>query len=207
MTGFVPDLGVHYAAAAQIPAQARLIGSVTMATGLDAFGVPGAAASPDVGNRIDDATLPYWVVVDPTGRLLGRLHDVRAFPGVREVLVLLSGSTPPRYRDYLHEHGYPSHTSGDRHADLGAALCWLREEWAVCDVLVDSGPTLTSVVLEQDLVDETQLLVHPIVVGRHGRHVFGELTDPASLALSEQSSQDGVVRLRYHRAGSGGAQA
>ncbi len=197
MTGFAPDLAAHYAAAAQVPAQARLIGSVTMATGLDAFAEPAVAEVAEAGNRLQDASLPFWVVVDSTGRLHGRLHQVRAFPPVREVLVLTSAATPPSYRDYLQEHGYPSFTSGERHVDLRAALGWLNRDWAVTDVLVDSGPILTSVLLDQGLVDEVRLLVHPIAVGRGGRHLFGKLIRSTPLRLAEQSSRDGVVHLRY----------
>lgn len=204
MTGFMPDLGAHYTAAAAISAQARLIGSRTMKTGLDMFGGPHAQPVGDDAPLADDPSLPYWVVVDGAGALRGRLHEVRRYPGVREVLVLVTARTPEAYLRYLAEHGYPSHTSGEGHVDLPAALEWLGQERSVSQVLVDSGPTLTSVLLAHGLVDEVHVLIHPVVVGASGRRLFGETEEPAQLRLLEhEAGTGGIVHLRYGRAADG----
>jgi 2,5-diamino-6-(ribosylamino)-4(3H)-pyrimidinone 5'-phosphate reductase len=204
MTGFMPDLGAHYAAAAAIPAQARLIGSRTMTTGLDMFGGPHAQPAGEDIPRADDPALPYWVLVDGGGALQGRLHEVRRYPGVREVLVLVTRRTPEAYLNDLAEHGYPSHVSGEEHVDLAAALAWLRQERSVSQVMVDSGPTLTSVLLAQGLVDEVHALIHPVVVGASGRRLFGETDEPAHLRLLEhEAGTGGIVHLRYGRAPDG----
>jgi 2,5-diamino-6-(ribosylamino)-4(3H)-pyrimidinone 5'-phosphate reductase len=201
MTGFMPDLAAHYAAAATVPAQARLIGSRTMTTGLDMFGDPHAQPAGDDVPRADDPSLPYWVVVDGAGALQGRLHEVRRYPGVREVLVLVTARTPEAYLRYLAEHHYPTHTSGQEHVDLVAALAWLRRERSVSQVLVDSGPTLTSVLLGQGLVDEVHVLIHPVVVGVNGRRLFGETAEPAHLRLvAQEAGTGGIVHLHYGRA-------
>jgi 2,5-diamino-6-(ribosylamino)-4(3H)-pyrimidinone 5'-phosphate reductase len=201
MTGFMPDLAAHYAAAAAIPAQARLIGSRTMTTGLDMFGDPAALSGPADPPRPDDPALPYWVVVDGAGALHGRLHEVRAYPAVRDVLVLVTARTPQSYLRYLDEHRYPYYASGEQHIDLAAGLRWLHRERAVSQVLVDSGPTLTSALLAQDLVDEVHALVHPIVVGAVGRHLFGETERPAPLQLlAHDADASGIVHVQYGRA-------
>jgi len=194
MTGFMPDLEQHYAVAAQIPAQARLIGSVTMATGLDMFSDEDSLDQGDAGGEPSQ----YWVIVDSTGRLQGRLGSVRAFPPVRDVIVLVSHATPDSYLQHLAQAGVPYLMAGDAHVDLQDALRQLAEHWSVTEVVVDSGPTLTSVLLSQHLVDEVSLLLHPVVVGAPGAALFGEVRGPVGMRLEScQTARGGTVSLRY----------
>ena len=82
--------------------------------------------------------------------------------------------------------------------DLRAALAAMAAEFGVQRVLVDSGPILTSVLLDAGLVDEVSLLVHPVVVGAgHGR-IFGNASRHAHLEAGERSDlPGGLVHLRY----------
>ncbi len=139
---------------------------------------PGVAGDRPPGDR---AELPYWFLVDSGGSLAGRLHSLRAFPGVRDVAVLVSRRTPQSYREYLGQRQYPTIERGDVHVDLRAALAAMAAEFGVQRVLVDSGPILTSVLLDAGLVDEVSVLVHPVVVGAgHGR-IFGNASRHAHL--------------------------
>lgn len=202
MTGFMPDLGAHYGAAASLLCDAHLVGSATMRSGLNM--APDVPADP--GRDVDRpptgrSQAPYWFVVDSAGALAGRLHEVRAFPGLRDVVVLSSSFSPQAYRNYLVERQYRSIERGDRRVDLAAALDAMGQEYGVTRVLVDSGPILTSLLLAQGLVDEVSLILHPVVVGRAGRHVFGEAPESVALRLdSFDEVGEGLVHVRYSRA-------
>jgi 2,5-diamino-6-(ribosylamino)-4(3H)-pyrimidinone 5'-phosphate reductase len=203
MTGFEPDLAAHYGAAAAIPADARLIGSVTMATGLDRDeSAQGGAATPPsarqpLRSRPDDPSLPYWVVVDSTGRLHGRLDAVREFPPVRDVIVLVSRATPDSYLQYLADNRYRYLMAGDSRVALAKALSQLASVYGIEAVTVDSGPALLSALLDEHLVDEVSLLVHPVVVGAEGRHLFASSRSCVLALLHSRADDAGRLLLRY----------
>jgi 2,5-diamino-6-(ribosylamino)-4(3H)-pyrimidinone 5'-phosphate reductase len=197
VTGFAPDLGVHYAAAATLGCDGHLVGSLTMLTGLQSEGVsqpqPDLPDSPPAGRK----GAPYWFLVDPGGKLYGLLHAVRAFPGLRDVVVLIARSTPQEYRKYLGERGYPTLEAGEGRVDLAGALDDIGVQYGVRRLMVDSGPGLTRALLDAGLVDEVSVLLHPLVVGAEGRRAF-EGSSGAALELQEQRQLDGgVLHARY----------
>ena len=69
-------------------------------------------------------------------------------------------------------------------------------------VLLTQGSTvLLQTLLKNDLVDELQLLVFPLVLGQ-GKRLFGDGAIPAALKLAESKvSATGVVMTRYQRDG------
>ena len=70
------------------------------------------------------------------------------------------------------------------------------------DLIVCGSATLTSVLLEQGLVDEVVLLVYPVLLGR-GKRCFSENADPRELALvSTQATSTGVLMNTYRHVGS-----
>jgi dihydrofolate reductase len=79
--------------------------------------------------------------------------------------------------------------------DITAELARMRREFdGDLDV---GGPTLASAFIERGLVDEYQLLVHPVVLGA-GLSFFPTLVEPAHLRLIETRTFDsGVVYLAY----------
>lgn len=199
-TGFLPHLGQHYAVASSLQTDARLVGSVTMLTGLDHDSAPPA---PDPGPDLDRPPTgredqPWWFLVDSTGMLAGRLHELRPFPGLRDIVVLVSHSTPREYLDYLTEREYRFFVAGDDHVMIGEALPWVRSEFGVTRILVDSGPILTHIMLDHELVDELSLLVHPVVVGDAGRRILegSETKHRLELTVSTPLAY-GVVHLHY----------
>ena len=69
------------------------------------------------------------------------------------------------------------------------------------DLIVWGSSTLTSVLLEQGLVDEVVLLVYPVLLGR-GKRFFSDNADPRELALVSTKAVSGVLMNTYRYVGS-----
>lgn len=70
------------------------------------------------------------------------------------------------------------------------------------DLLVWGSATLTSVLLEQGLVDEVVLCVYPVLLGR-GKRCFSDSADPREFALvSSKATPTGVLLNTYRHVGS-----
>ena len=70
------------------------------------------------------------------------------------------------------------------------------------DLVVCGSSTLTSVLLEQGLVDEVVLIVYPVLLGR-GKRFFSDSADPRELALvSTKVTPTGVLLNTYRHVGS-----
>ena len=70
------------------------------------------------------------------------------------------------------------------------------------DLIVWGSSTLTSVLLEEGLVDEVLLLVYPVLLGR-GKRFFSDSADPRELALvSSKAMPSGVLTNTYRPVGS-----
>jgi dihydrofolate reductase len=70
------------------------------------------------------------------------------------------------------------------------------------DLIVWGSSTLTSVLLDQGLVDEVLLLVYPVLLGR-GKRFFSDSADPRELALvSTKVVSSGVLLNTYRHLGS-----
>jgi dihydrofolate reductase len=70
------------------------------------------------------------------------------------------------------------------------------------DLIVWGSSTLTSVLLEQGLVDEVLLLVFPVLLGR-GKRFFSDSAAPRELALvSTKATSSGVLMNTYRHVGS-----
>jgi dihydrofolate reductase len=70
------------------------------------------------------------------------------------------------------------------------------------DLIVCGSSTLTSVLLEQGLVDEVVLIVYPVLLGP-GKRFFSDSADPRELALvSTKATSTGVVVSTYRHVGS-----
>jgi dihydrofolate reductase len=71
------------------------------------------------------------------------------------------------------------------------------------DILVAGSGQLVHTLLEEDLVDELRLMVHPVIVGQ-GKRLFGDQSDMSMLKLTDSKSvgPDGIVVLTYERAAS-----
>jgi dihydrofolate reductase len=69
------------------------------------------------------------------------------------------------------------------------------------DLIVWGSSTLTSVLLDQGLVDEVLLLVYPVLLGR-GKRFFSDSADPRELAfVSTKVTSTGVLMNTYRHVG------
>jgi dihydrofolate reductase len=70
------------------------------------------------------------------------------------------------------------------------------------DLVVWGSSTLTTVLLEQGLVDEVVLIVYPVLLGR-GKRCFSDRADPRELALvTTRATPTGVLINTYRHVGS-----
>ena len=76
----------------------------------------------------------------------------------------------------------------------------LKEQQAGKDISISGSPTLVRSLLEDDLLDELRLMVHPIVVGS-GKRLFEEGSDQKALELLDSKTfSTGVLYLTYQPA-------
>lgn len=80
--------------------------------------------------------------------------------------------------------------------DITAELAKLKQQPGK-NISTGASGTLVRFLLQQGLLDELTLLVHPVVVGT-GKHLFEGGTSQVPLTLLESRSlSNGVVALRY----------
>ncbi|MFE0878794.1 dihydrofolate reductase family protein [Streptomyces smyrnaeus] len=81
-------------------------------------------------------------------------------------------------------------------SDLGAEVARLRSEFHG-DVAIFGSSDLTVTLLEQGLVDELRILLHPVLLGR-GRSLYAGLKDRIDLTAGAMTAfRSGNVLLRY----------
>lgn len=199
LTGFMPDMGLHYKIAGDYKPDAHLIGSETIIKGIEMFGegvpdeVPGDF---EVPRR--DTAFPYWIIVDSGGRLNGILHTCRRFEYCRDVILLVSETTPEKYLKHLKERKYQYIVAGKGKVDLIVAIKKLTEEFNISRILTDTGRVLGNLLLNMGLVNEVSLLVHPIVVGENGFPMFSEVTGNLTMKLKKSEQfENGCLLVVY----------
>jgi 2,5-diamino-6-(ribosylamino)-4(3H)-pyrimidinone 5'-phosphate reductase len=153
-----------------------------MKVGLEMYGdgIPAEKES-DFKKPKKSSSLPYWVIPDTRGTLLGVLHTFRRFEFCRDVVVLVSEKTPRRYIEYLRERDYDHYVIGKKHVDLKKSLLLLAKKYKIKTILADTGRILSNLLLDQGLVSEISLLVHPIIVGRKSYKIFGDVRSNVNL--------------------------
>ena len=180
--------------------QLTIIGSNTVKVGVELYeeGVP-AEERKDFEKPERAQSLPLWVILDTAGALKGLLHTCRRFEYCRDVVVLVSEETPEDYLAHLRERNYAYHVVGKRYVDLKLALELLSEKYKAKTVLADTGRILSNLLLEQGLVSELSLLVHPVIVGKEKAYtMFGNISKGISLKLLKQEALGkGYVWLVY----------
>jgi 2,5-diamino-6-(ribosylamino)-4(3H)-pyrimidinone 5'-phosphate reductase len=195
LTGFMPDMALHYKIAGEYKPDAHLIGSRTIIVGNEMFGegipeeVPADFEQPD---RSD--SLPWWIIVDSGGRLKGMLHTCRRFEYCRDVIVLISESTPVNYLEHLRDRNYHFIIAGKEKVDLNLAIDILREKFGIRRILTDTGRILGNILITAGMVNEISLLVHPVIVGEKCYPMFSDITKNSDLKLvKSETYENGCV--------------
>jgi len=199
ITGFEPNMGLHYKIAGSYEPDVHLVGSNTVKIGVELYGggVPEEEVK-DFEKPERDRALPYWVIPDTTGSLKGLLHTCRRFEFCKDVIVLISESTPEDYVEYLPERGYQYYVGGKTHIDLKKSLEFLSSRIKARVILTDTGRILNSLLLEQGLTSEISLLIHPVVVGSSAYTSFCTVNKNLGLKLVKKKSLgEGCVWLVY----------
>ena len=191
LTGFMPDMGLHYSIAGSYKPDAHLIGSDTIISGNELFGegIPDEVQS-DFAQPQRDESLPWWVITDSQGRLQGMLHTCRRFEYCRDALILISKSTPAGYIAHLRKRNYRYILAGDHKVDIMAALEMLSEQFGIKKILTDTGRILGNVLLNQGLVKEISLLIHPLITGNKCYPMFSDVIKNLNLRLTNSESYD-----------------
>jgi 2,5-diamino-6-(ribosylamino)-4(3H)-pyrimidinone 5'-phosphate reductase len=170
---FEVDMGLHYQIAGKYKPDIHLIGSNTIKMGFEIYGekIPLEEKS-DFNKPNRDKNLPYWVIIDTKSSLQGLLHTLRRFEFCKDVIVLISEKTKQDYIQYLQERNYHYHLVGKDQVDLKKAFQLLFTYYKAKTILTDAGRILNDLLLNQGLINEISLVVHPVVVGEKSENLF-----------------------------------
>jgi 2,5-diamino-6-(ribosylamino)-4(3H)-pyrimidinone 5'-phosphate reductase len=200
LLGFEVDMATHYQIAGSYKADVHLIGSNTAAIGLKMFNprIP-KEQDKDFIKPKRSRKLPLWVIPDTTGKLLGKLHMLRRFEFCRDIVILATSTTPKGYLRYLTERNYDWHNMGKRPIDYSQALKLMAKTYAAKTVLTDTGKTLNGILLNNGLVNEISLLVHPVIVGARHFPLLDDVKAGIGLKLIKSKPMGrGGLWLVYH---------
>jgi len=199
LTGFEPNMGLHYEIAGGYEPKVHLIGSDTIVAGIELYGegVP-LEEEIDFEKPRRNKSLPFWVIPDTRGKLKGLLHTCRRFEFCRDVVILVSETTPEVYLEHLRERNYAYHVVGRDHVDLRESLLLLSSKYKVKKVLTDTGRILSNLLLKGGFVSELSLLFHPVIVGEKSYNIFGDINENIGLKLRKKEFfSGGFVWLVY----------
>lgn len=201
VTGFEVDLGLHYGALLALEPGAVLVGSTTAKTGIELFmdiTLPEAEADRHRPEIRPDDPRPLCVIVDSRGVLKDLLHFYRKMEHTKDVVVLISETTPEDYLDYLRERDYPFIRCGAERVDLRSALRELGERFGITRVVSDSGPDLNNVLIRERIADTISLIVHPVIASDGEKKLFDRVGGRVALELQKAvPMEQGTVHLVY----------
>lgn len=157
------DAGIYYSLANRFHADMVLFGSNTVFTAAENYPpeIEGDFMKPAI---VPNDDRPFGVVPDSRGRLRN-LHVIRKMGYLKDIIILVSKTTPQSYLDYLEKRNYDFIVAGEDYVDYGKAFEVLNNRYNCKIIRTDSGGILTNILLEQGLVDEISLIVSPVLVG------------------------------------------
>lgn len=193
-TGFQVDMGTYYGLASAWKEDLTLVGSGTILSApMEEYEETEDDFKP-VEIKADD-TRGAMVVVDSGGKV--RIWSALRKSGYwKDFIALVSETTPEEYLDYLDKRHVSWIKAGKNKVDLRAALEELGKR-GFETVRVDAGGVLNSLLLEQGLVDEVSVLIHPALAGEKGKP-FCRSDSKINLKLLEcKQLEADLVWLRY----------
>jgi 2,5-diamino-6-(ribosylamino)-4(3H)-pyrimidinone 5'-phosphate reductase len=201
--GFTPDIGQYYDAAAALEADCMLTGSDTILKAIETEGIEPDRDVPQEPPVVDAGDeRPLLIIADSRGRI-NVWQALREAGYWRDVMALVSQSTPAKYIEHLRKSSVPYILAGADHVDFREALEAMSRQ-GIKKVRTDSGGTINGLLLRQGLVDEISVLVHPALVGGTTPSSIYRAPDlapgesPVSLQIiGSRRLRNGVVWLRY----------
>jgi len=199
--GFDIDLESHYSVLTGFKPDAILVGSDTAKTGVEMFfnPVPEETEKDLIrpGQSPDDPR-PASVIVDSRGKLKGLLHIYRNLEHVRDVIVLVSETTPADYLKYLEEREYPYLMSGYDRVDLKEAVGLLGDTFGFSRIVSDSGGRLNCILIDERIALSLSIIIAPVIAGPDHRRYFEDINSTADLKLKKtEQLKNGLVHLVY----------
>jgi 2,5-diamino-6-(ribosylamino)-4(3H)-pyrimidinone 5'-phosphate reductase len=196
---FNVDIALHYEVAGRIGSQVMLVGSDTAKTGIELFGQKTQEQPSDwIKPKFkDDDDRGYWALADSRGKLVGLLHIYRQSGYGKDVIVLVSNTTPKEYIDYLRSRNYDYIVAGADHVDYRAALEELNRRYGFDTVATDTGGVLAAELLKQGLVDEIMLMVAPEIVGKKAVALFRSIEQPVKLEFVNCEPIKGHILMTF----------
>lgn len=168
------NTGIFYSLAYRFNADMVLFGSNTVFTATEQY--PPEKEADFIKPIIDpNDDRPFGVIPDSRG-ILQNLHIVRNMGYLKDVIILVSETTPPSYLDNLKKRNYDFIVAGKDHVDYRKAFEILNNRYNCKIIRTDSGGLLTNILLEQGLVDEISLIVSPVLVGTAIPNLFRNLS-------------------------------
>jgi 2,5-diamino-6-(ribosylamino)-4(3H)-pyrimidinone 5'-phosphate reductase len=172
------DPGIYYSIVNSFGAEMYLVGSETARQGIKMFKKHVSPEEPSdfhIDPKSKNENSPVWVFPDSTGKLEGLLHIYRRYEHCRDVVVLVTVETPESYIKYLEERSYNYYRCGEVKVDFKVALSKISEDFSWETMITDNGGILSSILLENGLVDQVSLIISPTLTGKKQPKLFREL--------------------------------
>jgi 2,5-diamino-6-(ribosylamino)-4(3H)-pyrimidinone 5'-phosphate reductase len=184
---------IYYSLSYRFNAGMVLFGSNTVATAFPKI-PPEKTEDFNKPATLPNDTRPFGVIPDSRGRLRN-LHALRSMGYLKDVIVLVSETTPQAYLGYLQERNYDYIVAGRDHVHYREVFAILHDRYGCQTIRTDSGGILTSILLEQGLIDEISLVIAPFLVGDPIPNLFRSLSLPQKVRLELFQSE--VIEHNY----------
>lgn len=199
-TGFDIDMGTYYQLAETFGPDAIISGADTFLAAPIPDEVP--EWSYEVANNFPSCSRSVMAIVDSRGRVRN-WSGIKKQPFWKTSVALCSRSTPKEYLDYLKREDVDVIIAGKDRVDLKKALKELQERYGLKTLRIDSGGTLSAILLKEGLIDEVSVILSPCIVGNLNTAHFinpsvSELSEPRHLKLRHvEELENGLIWLRY----------
>jgi 2,5-diamino-6-(ribosylamino)-4(3H)-pyrimidinone 5'-phosphate reductase len=172
---FTPDIGLFYEQVPRWNEDATLVGSETLLNPPEPMpdDTEEDIIIPDIDPNDKRAVL---VAADSRGRFK-KWNFLRKMPYWKDFYCLCSQKTPKDHIAYLERRKIKYLVAGNDHVDYTKALELLNKKFGIKVIRIDSGGTLCGILLRLGLVDEVNLLVHPVLVGGISPKTFFKADD------------------------------
>jgi len=199
-TGFEIDMGAHYQLAETFEPDGTISGADTFLAAPMPDEVP--EWSFEVAKNFPSCSRSVMAIVDSRGRVRN-WSAIKRQPFWKTPVALCSSSTPDEYLQYLKGEGIDVIIAGKDRVDLKKALKELRSRYGLRTLRIDSGGTLSAIMLKEGLIDEISVILSPCLVGNENSAQFIDpsvagLPKPCQLKLSHvEELENGLVWLKY----------